>query len=196
MRLSLFMTGKTVASRVERRRRDAVDEIVAAAWEQAAEQGVAGLSLRAIAIDLGLRPQSLAWYFPSRNALYDALYARGNEEFLARLDAAGPLDVRRAAHLFAAFCLERPVRYQLIAQRTVPGFTPSPASVELARAAFARWRGVLAAAGVTDRDRVDVLTALVKGIVDQQVTVDPAGDRYLRHLDDVIDMFLAAGRRR
>jgi hypothetical protein len=30
----------------------------------------------------------------------------------------------------------------------------------------------------------------VKGVVDQQITVDPAGDRFLRHLDLVIDMFL------
>jgi hypothetical protein len=31
---------------------------------------------------------------------------------------------------------------------------------------------------------------MVKGLLDQQVTVDPSGDRFLRHLDLVIDMFL------
>jgi AcrR family transcriptional regulator len=183
------MTEKTVVSRVDRRRRDAVAEIVAAAWERAARDGLAGLSLRALAADLDLRPQSLAWYFPSKNALYDAMHARGSQEFLARLDAAGPLDVRGAAHLFAAFCLERPARYQLLTQRTVPGYAPSAVAAELARAAFGAWRTALAGAGITDRDRVDVLTAVVKGVVDQQVTADPAGDRYLRHLDTVIDMF-------
>lgn len=188
------MTEKTVESRVNRRRRGAVDEIVTAAWERAAHDGLAGLSLRALATDLAMRPQSLAWYFPSKNALYDAMHARGNEEFLARLDAAGPLDVRGAAHLFAAFCLERPERFQLLSQRTVPGFVPSAAAAELARTAFAAWRTALAAAGVTDRDGVDVLTAVVKGVVDQQITHDPAGRRYLRHLDTVIDMFLAHDR--
>jgi hypothetical protein len=32
---------------------------------------------------------------------------------------------------------------------------------------------------------------VVKGLVDQQITVDPAGDRFLRHLDAVIEMLLA-----
>jgi AcrR family transcriptional regulator len=168
-----------------------VDEVIAEAWRQAARDGLAGLSLRSIATALELRPQSLAWYFPSKNALYDAMHARGSEEFLARLDAAGPLDVPAAARLFAAFCVERPARYQLIAQRTLPGFVPSAAAAGLARAAFGRWRAALAGAGIVDRDRVDVLTALVKGLVDQQITEDPAGGRYLRHLDDVIAMFLA-----
>ena len=188
------MTELPVLSRAERRRRATVDEILDAAWQLAAEHGLAGISLRELATRLQMRPQSLAWYFPSKNALYDAMHARGHEEFLQRLDDAAaqqPLDVRRAAGVFAAFCLENPPRYQLMAQRTVPGFTPSAESAALAARAFATWRTALAAAGVTDRDAVDVLTAVVKGVVDQQVTVDPAGDRFLRHLDLVVDMFLA-----
>jgi AcrR family transcriptional regulator len=170
----------------------ATEEILSAAWELAAEHGLAGVSLRELASRLGMRPQSLAWYFPSKNALYDALHAQGNEEFLRRLEAAaGPLDVHGAARVFAGFCLENPARYQLLTQRTVPGFTPSAESAALARRAFGAWRAALSGAGVTDRDGVDVLTAVVKGVVDQQITVDPAGDRFLRHLELVIDMFLA-----
>jgi AcrR family transcriptional regulator len=176
---------------VERRRRAAFDEIRAMAWQLAAEHGLSGISLRELASRLAMRPQSLAWYVPSKNALYDAMHAQGHEQFLERLAAAQPLDVHRAARVFADFCLENPPRYQLIAQRTVPGFTPSAESAALARRAFAAWRDALAAAGVTGRDAVDVLTAVVKGVVDQQITVDPAGDRFLRHLDMVIDMFLA-----
>src|ERR671920_631181 len=91
-------------------------------------------------------------------------------------------DVHRAARVFAGFCVANPPRYQLIAQRTVPGFTPSAESAALARRAFGAWRAALAGAGIT---------AVVKGVVDQQITVDPTGDRFLRHLDVVIDMFLA-----
>lgn len=180
------------------RRRAATEEVLRTAWQLAAEHGLAGVSLRELAARLGMRPQSLAWYFPSKNALYDAMHAQGNEEFLQRLGTAGPpLDVHRAARVFAEFCLENPPRYHLLAQRTVPGFTPSAESAELARRAFAAWRSALAEAGVTDREAVDVLTAVVKGVVDQQITVDPAGDRFLRHLDLVIDMFLAhTGRER
>jgi AcrR family transcriptional regulator len=179
---------------VQARRRAVVEEILAAAWQLAGEQGLAGVALRELAGRLQMRPQSLAWYFPNKNALFDAMPAQGHEEFLRRLATAAerePLDVRRAAHVFAEFCLASPPRYQLIAQRTVPGFTPSASSAALARRAFGAWREALAAAGVTDPDAVDVLTAVVKGVVDQQVTADPEGDRFLRHLDLVIDMFLA-----
>jgi AcrR family transcriptional regulator len=176
---------------VEHRRRVAVEEILAMAWQLAAERGLAGISLRELATRLAMRPQSLAWYFSSKNALYDALHAQGHRQFLERLAAAEPLDVHRAAQVFADFCLENPPRYQLMTQRTVPGFVASAESGALAQRAFAAWRDSLATAGVTDPDAVDVLTAVVKGVVDQQITVDPAGDRFLRHLDMVIDMFLA-----
>lgn len=168
-----------------------MDEILGAAWQLAAEQGIAGISLRELASRLAMRPQSLAWYVPSKNALYDHMYAQGHQEFLERLAAAEPLDVQRAARVFADFCVANPPRYQLIAQRTVPGFTPSAESAEMARRAFGAWRAALAGAGVTGREAVDVLTAVVKGVVDQQITVDPTGDRFLRHLDEVIEMFLA-----
>jgi AcrR family transcriptional regulator len=185
------MTENSVDDRVTRRRRAAVEEILVMAWTLAAEQGIAGISLRELASRLGMRPQSLAWYVPSRNALYDQMFAQGHQQFLECLSAAEPLDVHRAAQAFAGFCVANPPRYQLIAQRTVPGFTPSAESAALARRTFGAWRAALAGAGVTGQEAVDVLTAVVKGVVDQQITVDPTGDRFLRHLDLVIDMFLA-----
>jgi hypothetical protein len=48
----------------------------------------------------------------------------------------------------------------------------------------------LGAAGViTDRD-VDLYSALVAGLADQQVANDPGGERWLRLVDEAIDMFL------
>lgn len=168
-----------------------MEEILGVAWQLAAEYGIAGVSLRELASRLAMRPQSLAWYVPTKNALYDRMYAQGHQQFHERLAAEEPLDVGRAARVFAEFCVASPPRYQLIAQRTVPGFMPSAESAALARRAFGAWRAALAGAGVTGREPVDVLTAVVKGLVDQQITVDPAGDRFLRHLDVVIEMFLA-----
>jgi hypothetical protein len=52
------------------------------------------------------------------------------------------------------------------------------------------WKRILRDIGVTEPADVDVATAMVKGLVDQQITNDPAGDRWVRHLDAVIDMFL------
>jgi hypothetical protein len=43
---------------------------------------------------------------------------------------------RGAARVLADFCVANPPRYQHIAQRTVPGFTPSAESAALARRAF------------------------------------------------------------
>jgi AcrR family transcriptional regulator len=186
------MTENPVVSRGQRRRAATVEEILEAAWVLAAQDGLVGLSLRDLAGRLQMRPQSLAWYFPSKNTLYDALYARGHEDFRRRLAEAGPLDVRSAARAFAAFCLENPPRYQLMTQRTVPGFVPSDSAAALSRATFGAWRRVLQRAGVIDREHVDILTAMVKGLVDQQITVDPTGDRYVRHLEFVIDMFTRA----
>jgi AcrR family transcriptional regulator len=166
------MSENSVGNRVARRRRAALEEILATAWVLAAEEGLAGISLREVASRLGMRPQSLAWYVPSRNALYDEMFAQGHQQFLECLSAAEPLDVHRAARVFAGFCVANPPRYQLIAQRTVPGFTPSAESAALARRAFGAWRAALARAGVTGHEAVDVLTAVVKGVVDQQITVD------------------------
>ncbi|MFB9317924.1 TetR/AcrR family transcriptional regulator [Cryptosporangium minutisporangium] len=190
------MTEKTVTTRVTRRRQAVLAEILTAAWQLAATEGLSGISLRLLATRLGMRPQSLAWYFPSKQELYDALYRQGQEDFLRRLAALEderPLDVHAAAAAFATFCVENPQRYQLLTQRTVPGFQPSPEAHELARAAFGAWRRTLAEVGVSGRSHVDVLTAAVKGLVDQQITVDPTGRRFLRHLDAVVDIIVAHG---
>ena len=51
--------------------------IVAAAWEHAERAGVAGISLRELAADVGMRAPSLYTYFPSKDAIYDAMFAEG-----------------------------------------------------------------------------------------------------------------------
>ena len=45
--------------------------------------------------------------------------------------------------------------------------------------------------GIHDPQHVDMWTALVTGLVDQQVSNDPGGDRWTRLIDESIDMFLA-----
>ena len=61
--------------------------IVAAAWELAADHGIAGVSLHALAREVGMRQPSLYAYFDSKHALYDAMFADGNRQLLERLDA-------------------------------------------------------------------------------------------------------------
>lgn len=191
------MIGSTVAERREAK----VAAIVAAAWARARSDGVGALSLRALAADVGMRQPSLYEYFESKQALYDAMFADGNRQLLERLDAIDyPRQPRAAlkafAHGFAGFVLEDDARGQLLFQRPVPAFRPSPESYAAAERVMERAITLLAAAGITDPGDVDCFVAMVAGLVDAQASNDPGGDRWIRHLDRMIDLHLDHARRR
>jgi AcrR family transcriptional regulator len=169
-------------------------EILDAAWEVARDLGLAGLSLRDVAGRIGMRPPSLYWYFDSKHAIYDAMFAQGNQALLQRIDAeelAGePREVlRRVARAFMEFALEDPARAQLLFQRTIPDFEPSAESYAYALEVFERGRQALGEAGVTTPEHFDLWTALVAGLTSQQITNDPGGDRWLRLVDEAVDMY-------
>src|SRR5690348_15033693 len=71
--------------RRHRRRLETIEEVLDHAVEIMAEEGVAGLSLGEIARRMSIRPPSLYVYFPSKHALYDALFKRGWELLLQDL---------------------------------------------------------------------------------------------------------------
>src|SRR5260370_20885173 len=71
----------------QRRRQETIEEVLGLAAQIMAEQGVAGLSIGEIARRMGIRPPSLYAYFPSKHALYDALFARGAREVLTTMEA-------------------------------------------------------------------------------------------------------------
>jgi AcrR family transcriptional regulator len=81
----LTVSGKPNNDRKARRRQETSDEIVAAAWEQVREHGLAGLSMRDLGARVGMRAQSLYSYFASKHEIYDAMFARGNQELLERM---------------------------------------------------------------------------------------------------------------
>src|SRR6476660_4357632 len=86
---------------VAQRREERVAAIVATAWDLAATHGIGGLSLHALAREVGIRQPSLYSYFDSKNALYDAMFADGNRRLLARLDGVKlPSDPRAALKAF------------------------------------------------------------------------------------------------
>lgn len=176
-------------------------EIVQAAWTLARERGLAGWALRDVAGAVGMRAPSLYVYFDSKHALYDAMFAEGNAELLRRVRAAvdvgaRELDaaeiLRRGARLYFDFCVEDPARYELLFLRTIPGFTPSEASYALARSTLDESAAVLAGIGAGAPEQMDLWTALISGLVAQQVSNDPGGDRWRRLLDPAVDMFVAA----
>src|SRR3954447_26357468 len=86
-----------MAGKVAQRRQERTAEIVAAAWELAREEGLAGVTLHGLAREVGIRQPSLYEYFDSKLALYDAMFADGNRRLIERLDAVElPADSRRA----------------------------------------------------------------------------------------------------
>lgn len=172
-------------------------EILDAAWSVAREHGMGGWSFRDVAGIVGMRAPSLYEYFRNKNAVYDAMFADGYRQFLARIDQAptgGELTeiARNAAHLFFDFCVEDPARYQLLFLRTIPGFVPSAESFALARESLERLEAVLSSIGATTPQALDLWTALMTGLASQQISNDPGGQRWQRLIDDAVSMYLGA----
>lgn len=169
-------------------------EIVAAAWDVVSENGIGALSLRDVAERVGMRPPSLYEYFDSKNAIYDALFADGQRALYEALTDAKDLDpleqIRAGTHVFIDFCLENPARSQLLFARTIPGFEPSPESYALAVRTLSAAKEAFADLGVDDPSAVDLHTAMISGLVNQQIANEPGGKRWVVLADEMLDMLL------
>lgn len=177
------------------RRRDRTrEEILQAAWQLCREQGLTALSLRDLAARVGMRAPSLYSYFESKDAIYDAMFAQGQRALLESQAGLSDLPRTRAGLLrgaldFFDFCVSDPVRYQLMFQRVIPGFVPSPESYALAVQVLTQFDEVLAELGLTDPALRDVWTGLFAGLTAQQITNDPGGDRWERTVPLAVEMF-------
>ena len=178
-------------------RRDATRaRILGAAWGLAREHGLAALSLRELAAAVGMRAPSLYKHFPSKNAIYDALYAGAAADLAASLvhRPEGPNPVRtlrNRVRAFVAFCTADPLRYQLIFERPVPGFVPRPESFAIGATGLARTAQLAEAAGVRGERAFDLFRALTTGIVGLQVANEPGGDRWTRLVDEAVELLVA-----
>jgi AcrR family transcriptional regulator len=195
---------KTIADREpasredpRQRRHDAKQaRIVAEAWDLARRNGLAAISLRDLADRVDLRQPSLYAYFDSKLALYDALFVDAFRQLLETADRQLWSDDPREAlvefvELCVRFATEDPVRHEMMFQRTIPGFKPSP-EARVPLMAFRKIGWVrLQAVGVTDIPTADIFTGIVAGFTNQQVFNDPKGDRWLRQTRRVMEMFLA-----
>lgn len=176
------------------RREGTRDRILKAAWKLARKEGLASFSLRDLAKAVGMRAPSLYSYFDSKLALYDAMFAQGNRELVERFSAIDVTDfddyLRQSAKILFEFNLAEPARYQLLFQRTIPGFEPSPESYAIAIDLLAEARRRFSDAGFDDPRVVDLWTAVTSGLFSQQMANDPGGDRWFRLVDEALDMFL------
>jgi AcrR family transcriptional regulator len=171
-------------------------EILDAAWDLVRADGLGSLAMRDLGVRVGMRAQSLYGYFPSKYAIYDAMFADGNRELLRRLTelvpAHDPVErLRGTLRVFLDFCVEDPERYQLLFQRTIPRFEPSPESYAPALDILDHVRPMLHECGIADARAFDVWTGVTAGLAAQQNANQPGGDRWVRLADEVTDMFLA-----
>jgi len=77
-------------------------------------------------------------------------------------------------------------------QRSVPGWRPSDEAYALAVENLERLDSFLAQCGIEDADSRDIWTAIVTGLASQQVTNDLGGQRWIRLIEQTVDMFLGA----
>ena len=188
------MVVEPMRDRRAERREATKAEILAAAWELVRAEGLAALTLRDLAKKVGMQPPSLYSYFDSKNAIYDAMFLQGNLELLRRYEAMPEFDdpadaFRASARLFVGFGVEDTARAQLMFMRTIPGFEPSPETyavavqiVELAKKRFAT-------VGIKP-EYFDLWTGIISGLAFQQIANEPGTDRWVRLVDDAVDMFL------
>lgn len=121
----------TRLGRRARRRQETIEEILEISVEVMGEEGVNGLSLSEVARRLGVQPPSLYKYFPSLNAVYDAVFERGQLEHLevmrtAMSDAQPGLDaLTKGLEASGEWALANQAVAQLLFWRPVPSFEPS-----------------------------------------------------------------------
>jgi AcrR family transcriptional regulator len=179
----------------EARRRSARDAILKAAWSIVRDRGLAALAIRDLAKQAGITTPTVYSYFESKNAIYDAMFGGAAAEFADTMnqpyDSSDPREMLAGGvRRFVDFCRSDVARYQLLFQRTIPDFEPSADAFAPAVSALDLARQQLALNGVTDPRHLDMWTAWTTGLVDQQLSNDPGGDRWSRLIDEFVAMFL------
>ncbi len=124
------------------------------------------------------------------------MFAEGARDYVLResqvATTGDPLvDLTASMRFFTDFCTEDPSRYQLLLQRTIPGFEPSATSFAISVEGFDAMLRRLRNIGITDPRAIDLLTAIGTGLTDQQISNDPGGDRWSRLIDEAAEMFYA-----
>lgn len=140
----------------ERARLELTREIKEEARRQLAEAGAGGLSLRAVARELGMVSSALYRYYPSRDELLTALIIDAYDAVgtAAEQAIAAPLSAARdrwtaACHAIRDWARAHPHEYALIYGAPVPGYRAPEATIGPAARVPIALVGVLADAAVT-----------------------------------------------
>ena len=113
----------------ERHRTQVRDEVKAIALRQLAESGPAGISVNAIAKELGVSGPALYRYFTNRDELLNELVIDAHYDLADAIRAADAAAVHRArprfqalARAFRGWAVAQPDRYRLLYLPPLPGF--------------------------------------------------------------------------
>jgi AcrR family transcriptional regulator len=204
---------RRVLSPKERRQRNR-EEMIAAILEAARavmrEEGVAALNLQEVARRVGMRAPSLYTYFPSKIAIYEALFVLGIRMFGERvervIEAEGTgWEALEAAFInYMSFGQEYPELYQLVFERPVPGFVPSPEGIEqagkLVEISYAATSRLVEAGliepGISVEQAHDLLVAMMHGLTALHLANEPhlpVGEGRFGNLIPVAMALLRAG---
>ncbi len=195
--------------RVDRRRRQTVEEALDHAVDIVTESGVGALSMSEVARRMGMRAPSLYKYFPSLHAAYDALFRRGLSAHQQTVRTAteeatsGVARLRAGARATVAWSVENPALAQLMFWRPVPGFEPSQDTFRESETDMGNVRAeftAAVAAGELDpaadsAEAVRLWTVIISGLISQQMANEPGVPYETGHFtaltDDALDMFFA-----
>ncbi len=114
----------------ERARAATMREAKTIALRQLADGGLEAISLKAIALELGLTGPAIYRYFTSRNDLLTELIVDAYDDLAVSLDATvkattigcEPAQVHALADAYRAWALAQPHRYRLLFSAPVPGY--------------------------------------------------------------------------
>lgn len=193
-----------------RNRGEMVEAILAAARAVMQEHGVAALNLNEVARRVRLRPQSLAEYFSTKAALYDALYLRAYALFREGDEAAyrdHPPGLAQIEAWFAnriALADANPDLHHLVFDAPVPDYVAANRVIVEGRNLLAGTRrmvaqafaaGALAPAMPVER-AADLLLSIRRGLVAERLGkrqfVESGEGRFEGLVPDVIDILRAA----
>lgn len=190
------MLDSPTVDRVATRRAATRLEILRAAWEVARAKGLAELTLRDVAAQVGMRAPSLYGHFASKHAIYDAMFEQAWGDYEATIPALEAslsshprTAVREVSAHFYAFAEADLARHQLMNQRVIAGFEPSAEAYGPSVRVFEHARATLARiTGAGDAD-FEIWVALVGGLLSQHHANDPSGGRHRLLLDRAVDMW-------
>ena len=171
-------------------------EILDAAWDAAHETSIAGLTLRDIATRVGMQQPSLYSHFASKQAIYDAMFAQAWQAYLeSATNSARDLPAEPRARLIGIaehyfdFAVADLPRHQLMDVNVVPNFQPSAEAYAPAMEVYGLMLDLLRGLGITTEEGADIFTALIGGLVNQQLANDPGGQRWRRLIPRVMNMY-------